>query len=382
MMKKVLFDLECSQPNASGKFHGGGEYTKTVFEHLVTHYAQICEIAAFYNPEKFCEQWVLDLIEEYKVHLIEVYTFNDIQNVLKNNEYDIFYCGLPSKYTMMKLPNQALRICTVHGLRTLEFRDDKYSFLFMKSFAGKIKWLIKFFFPSVRIKRAKRGYLRNTYIFDKIICVSKHTYYSLKNNMPQIANKVCGICYTPYKHVAVPSWEIVDLPSKFILMVSGNRAEKNIARAIKALDEMYTSQLLNCETVITGNVPVTIRRMIKNKQRFIFMDYVSIEKLETLYSECSVFLYPSLNEGFGMPPEEAMKYGKTCIVSAVCSLPEIYENAVYYVNPYDIGEIKNRITWALQEPIDKQTIQEKIELLQQKQERHLDFLCKMIAGIS
>lgn len=380
-MKKVLFDLECSQSYESVRFHGGGEYTKIVFKYLVTNYSEKCIIAAFYDPEKFCEQWVLDLIKKYRIRLIEVHTVHDMENVLRNEEYDVFYCGLPIKYTDIKLPDHALRICTVHGLRALECREDKYSFLFTGSIAKKSKWLIKILFPDMMFHKHKRIYLQNTYIFDKLVCVSKHTYYSVMNNMPEIADKVCGIYYTPYKYAAEPMGEVADLPQKYILMVSGNRAEKNSARAIKALDEMYTDHMLEDKTVVTGNVPKAIRKKIKNKEKFILLDYVSIEKLETLYSKCRIFLYPTLNEGFGMPPEEAMRYGKTCIVSAVCSLPEIYGDAVYYVNPYDIVEIKNRITWALHEPIDREIIKEKIETLQEKQDKDLDLLCRMIAGI-
>ena len=79
-----------------------------------------------------------------------------------------------------------------------------------------------------------------------------------------------------------------------------------------------------------------------------------------------------------MPPEEAMKYGKTCVVSGVCSLPEIYGDAVYYVNPYDIGEMKNRILWATKEPIEEKLITKRLEQIINKQKDDLDSLCKTI----
>lgn len=381
-MKKIIFDLECSQSDKVIKFHGGGEYTKTVFEHLVKSYSDICQISAFYNPNEFCDQWIFDLIKEYSIRLIAIHTIKDVEEILCNEHFDIFYCGLVTKYKGIQLPPNIVKICTLHGLRGQEYIGDFYSHYYVRTVIQKAKWLVEFIFPDLIRKRNKHNYLDCVSTFNKMVCVSKHTYYSLMINMPEISKKVCRVCYTPWKHMESNPTKMDDLPKKFILMISGNRAEKNCARAIKALDEMYSSQLLDYKTVITGNVPTAIRRKIKNKENFVLLDYVSLGELEMLYSKCALFLYPSLNEGFGMPPEEAMRYGKTCIVSAVCSLPEIYGNAVYYVNPYDIGEIKNRIIWALHEPIDERIIKEKIETLQAKQKKDLDFLCKMIAGIS
>ena len=77
-----------------------------------------------------------------------------------------------------------------------------------------------------------------------------------------------------------------------------------------------------------------------------------------------------------------MRYGKTCVVSAVCSLPEVYGDAVYYVNPYDINEIKNRVLRAINEPLDVNIINKKFEEIQRKQNDDIDLLCKLIAGIS
>ena len=382
-MKKILFDLECSQSDKSIKFHGGGEYTKTVFEHLVNNYGNACTIAVFYNPDEFCEQWVLDLIQRQSIRLIEIRAIKDLEKIMAEEHFDVLYCGLITKYTGLQLPSDTLKICTLHGLRSIEMKEDSYSYYYYAhSTVAKAKWLVRALFHDFWIQREKRVYLNRVVGFDKMVCVSKHTYYSIMNYLPEISDRVCGVFYTPYKHTASALAAIDDLPEKFILMVSGNRAEKNGARAIKALDEMYSDRLLDYKTVMTGNVPNVVRKKIKNKEKFILLDYVSIDELETLYSKCSVFLYPTLQEGFGMPPEEAMRYGKTCIVSGVCSLPEIYGDIVYYVNPYDIGEIKNRITWAIREPIDEKRIAGKIENLMRKQKNDLDSLCKIIVGIS
>ena len=378
-MKRILFDLECSQSDKKIKFHGGGEYTKTVFEHLVVYYSNLCEITAFYNPDEFCEQWVFDLAKMYSIRLIEIKSIKDLEKIMSVEHFDVLYCGLITKYKDLRLPTNTLKICTLHGLRSIEMKEDRYTYYYnTETVTKRIKWLVRVLFHDWWIKKAKRDYLKSTAIFDKMVCVSKHTYYSFMHYLPEISGRVCGVFYTPYKHAAADLAAIDDLPENYILMISGNRAEKNGARAVKALDQMYSEHLIDYDTVITGNVPNAIRKMIRNKSKFILLDYVAIEELETLYSKCSIFLFPTLQEGFGMPPEEAMKYGKTCVVSGVCSLPEIYGDAVYYVNPYDIGEMKNRILWATKESIEEKLITKRLEQIINKQKDDLDSLCKMI----
>jgi glycosyltransferase involved in cell wall biosynthesis len=84
-------------------------------------------------------------------------------------------------------------------------------------------------------------------------------------------------------------------------------------------------------------------KCIKNKDKFIIEGYKDVEELEILYINAHLFLYPTLNEGFGYPPLEAMKYGTYVAVSAITSTTEVYGDAVLYFNPYDINEICNRI---------------------------------------
>ena len=136
--------------------------------------------------------------------------------------------------------------------------------------------------------------------------------------------------------------------------------------------------LKGIKTKIYGNLPLRIRKKIKYIDNFMFFDYVSSEELEQAYQSCSVFFYPTLNEGFGLPPFEAMKYGRTCVVSAVCSLPEIYGDAVYYCNPYDLLEMENRILNAVEKPIREEHLKEIIDKIQSKQNQDIAKLCKLL----
>ena len=115
---------------------------------------------------------------------------------------------------------------------------------------------------------------------------------------------------------------------------------------------------------------------------FDFYGYVPGDELERAYANCEVFFYPTLNEGFGSPPLEAMKYSKTCIISAVCSLPEIYGAAVYYCNPYDIMEMKNRLLQAIDNKIPVELVISQHNIIREKQNADLRELCEIILSSS
>ncbi len=79
----------------------------------------------------------------------------------------------------------------------------------------------------------------------------------------------------------------------------------------------------------------------------IFAGYLSDGEVKALMRHCKAFIQPSLYEGFGIPPMEAMSVGANCIVSDRASLPEVYKNSVWYINPddyehVDLDEIMSR----------------------------------------
>lgn len=85
--------------------------------------------------------------------------------------------------------------------------------------------------------------------------------------------------------------------------------------------------------------------------------FVSDEDVCALITNCRAFLFPSIYEGFGIPPLEAMALGAQAIVSNATCLPEIFGNSVHYIDPYDYSV---NLSELLNEPIESsETVLEK-----------------------
>jgi len=80
-------------------------------------------------------------------------------------------------------------------------------------------------------------------------------------------------------------------------------------------------------------------RDLKIEDKVIFLNYLPAEDLPCLYNKAICFVYPSLYEGFGLPPLEAMACGCPVITSNISSLPEVVGDAAILVNPYKVDEI-------------------------------------------
>src|SRR3989441_6693753 len=78
-------------------------------------------------------------------------------------------------------------------------------------------------------------------------------------------------------------------------------------------------------------------------ERLRFTGYLSDEDLRALYSSCRVFIYPSIYEGFGLPPLEAMACGAPVISSRIPSITEVLGTAARLVVPTDVHDLSESI---------------------------------------
>ena len=358
-MKKVLFDLVATQPIGDLKFHGGGEYSKTVFLAVckaIKEYDNI-SLEVVYNYNHPLDSIVEDIITNYKIGTYNVSSVYDVEELLRKSQFDVFYSGLPYDYCDISIPDRTMFIYTIHGLRQIEKQSDTLMWLYEKRTLRNVvkqivmklypeRWEKLFYDRTLRlICNAKHKY---------ILTVSEHSKASMLVNFPELNPDEVRVCYSPKKFSFIADERSERLIEKFnlekdkyFLLVSCNRWLKNNYRAMIALDQLYTTHAETMEgykVIALGTPdPEIFKRHLKNKESFVFKGYVEADELEALYKHAHLFIYPTLNEGFGYPPLEAMKYNTLSACSAVTSVPEACGDAVLYFNPYDIMEIKNRI---------------------------------------
>lgn len=132
----------------------------------------------------------------------------------------------------------------------------------------------------------------------------------------------------------------------YILTLGGIDPRKNTELVIKKFIELKNENNINEKLLIVG-IPNWKQTKFYNivqesnfKEDIIFADFVSEDDLMLLYNGASIFLYPSLYEGFGMPLLEAMASGTPVVTSNVTSMPEIAGNAAFLINPTNGEELK------------------------------------------
>lgn len=133
--------------------------------------------------------------------------------------------------------------------------------------------------------------------------------------------------------------EKYDLPRKYVLSVGINKPHKNLAALIEAWAGLETDAAL----VIAGAWDARYAPISRQSSAIKFIPNVDDLDLSALYSGASVFVFPSLYEGFGLPPLEAMACGAPVVCSNAASLPEVVGDAAILVNPHHVDEIATAI---------------------------------------
>jgi glycosyltransferase involved in cell wall biosynthesis len=136
----------------------------------------------------------------------------------------------------------------------------------------------------------------------------------------------------------------------FLLYAGRISPHKNVVRMIEAFSALKTElerdglypdlKLIIIGDDLSGNPDLrrtVVRSGVQNDVRFL--GFIPIEVLRIFYDSAKIFVFPSLYEGFGLPPLEAMAHGTPVVTSNGSSLPEVVGNAAVLVNPENVFEI-------------------------------------------
>jgi glycosyltransferase involved in cell wall biosynthesis len=150
--------------------------------------------------------------------------------------------------------------------------------------------------------------------------------------------------------------ERYQLDHGFVLYAGNIKPHKNLVRLIEAFDELRRTGFDDLKLLIIGDeiskLPALRRAVHRHKlhKHVRFLGFLPDETLAILYRLAAVFVFPSLYEGFGLPPLEAMASGTPVVTSNVSSLPEVVADAAVLVDPYDVPSIVDGVRRVLTEP--------------------------------
>lgn len=141
------------------------------------------------------------------------------------------------------------------------------------------------------------------------------------------------------------SGEAFDLPDQYLLYVGAMNPRKNVRRLIEAFDRLKHRTDLPHKLVLVGpdNKHIFQSMDIEATSEVVLPGYVTQRELKFAYDNAAAFVFPSLYEGFGLPPLEAMACGTPVVASNATSLPEVLGDAAVLVDPKNTAVISDAI---------------------------------------
>jgi glycosyltransferase involved in cell wall biosynthesis len=352
----LLFDLTGGQPSSGERYHGGGKYTNVLFKNLVRR-KTADTVYYLVNRKKEMNEDIDQTVKEQRLRTIDI-RGKQIENILNEKKISSFYTAMPYKYTETNFEDVE-SLVTVHGLRQIEIYTGRYEYIYKNSAKERLELIAKLM--GIRNARSSVYKKYNNIIYscnhNGFIVPSNHTKYSLIDKFPNINTNKVSVCYSPIDEMSNEVDETKNCKNgKYFLIVSAGRWRKNAYRAAIAFDGLIDdNESINCDMILTGVNNKEVFSAVKNRSHFTFKKYVSREELELLYKNAHALVYPSLNEGFGYPPLEAMRYGTPVLASAAGAITEICGDAPLYFDPRSTQEMRNRmLTILLENGIEKQ----------------------------
>jgi glycosyltransferase involved in cell wall biosynthesis len=281
----------------------------------------------------------------------------EVPRFLKRHKVDV--CHIPHDDVPRRLPCRY--VVTVHDCVPILYpRQNEFGWMRAARF------------------HAKRRRLQHS---EHIIAVSEATkrdvirLYQIPENKVTVIHNALDERLTGL-HPAMEAQSVLEryqIHDPYVLYAGNVRTHKNVTRLIEAFavartelrehpkysrlklliigDELATHQALR-RTVVISRVQSDVR----------FLGFVPYEILKVFYENASAFVFPSLYEGFGLPPLEAMAFGTPVLTSNTSSLPEVVGDAAIMINPENVFEIARGVKQILcDEDLRKRLIQKGLE---------------------
>lgn len=193
---------------------------------------------------------------------------------------------------------------------------------------------------------------------DRLVTISDAVRRDLTAYFPSAAAKAVTI-YNPVitRHSGIPA-DVIERRygirrMEYFYCVSSMLPHKNLDTILRVVKELPETCLV-ISGVGKGQGLQRRLRMYQIQDKVVLTGFVPDKIRDCLYENCRLFLFPSVFEGFGMPPVEAMRRGKRVVMARCACLEEVTKRrAVYVEEPYSVAEWKEKIQYALTLPEEK-----------------------------
>lgn len=245
-------------------------------------------------------------------------------------------------------------VVTIHDLTVSHFTSIRSTTLPMPV------WKLKRFFYHVIVHQALHR-------AKKIIAVSKFTKSEIRKVYPTVKEEQIVVTLEAVEQafvnkgqkIAIDDPHIESIKTKYginhqyLLFIGNVHPHKNIDRLIRVADRLSNELSGNLQLVLVGKDDYFQKRLKKetnDSKAVVWTGFVLDDELISLFKGAAAFVFPSLTEGFGIPPLEAMACGTPTIVSKAGSLPEVCGKAALYINPHDEEDMATKIKLLLTDP--------------------------------
>jgi glycosyltransferase involved in cell wall biosynthesis len=228
----------------------------------------------------------------------------------------------------------------VENVRALNQRVDKKAALTVTTFHDLFVMTGEYSSPEFRerfTQQAREAAERS----DAIIAVSQFTAGQVELLLGVERARIYVV-----PHGVEPPVSLKRRAEKMVLFVGAIQRRKNVARLVRAFERMPRGWILVLAGAADGFGAAEELRAVSaspRKDDIRVEGYVMREELEDLYARASIFAFPSLDEGFGMPVLEAMARGVAVVTSNCSAMPEVAGDAALLVDPRDEEDIADAL---------------------------------------
>lgn len=311
---------------------GIGTYTRQILKYLMKHDQDNSYLLYWWGTnyhEMYQNNITIDLTSKKHHHFFEE---SYIPESLAANSIDVYHIpqngmGIPSK-------KKCIYISTIHDLIPYVM-PETVGRGYLKRFISEMPHIMQSSDYIITVSEySKKDIIK---IFDYPKEKIKVTYLAADEYFRPLDKEICK-AYLENTY---------NITGDFLLYLGGFSPRKNVRSILVAFSRIYKELPLSYKVVIIGPSRDDhcylsgLCDTLGISDKVVFTGYVPYEDLPYFYNASALFVYPSLYEGFGLPPLEAMSCGTPVIASNVSSIPEVVGDGAFLINPFDAEDLKN-----------------------------------------